>query len=55
MYTFPASFYSDRTDAQGESKITLAVPMSDVETIAAIKKHFAGQSILMEVTIKPAE
>ncbi len=50
-YTFPATFWNDRTDKDGESKLTLCVPMSDVETIAAIKKKFAGQQILMSVTI----
>lgn len=53
-YSFPASFYSDRTDREGESRLTLAIPMSDVDTIAAIKKEFAGQSVLMKVTIEVA-
>lgn len=50
-YTFPATFYSDRTDREGESRLTLAIPMSDVDTIAAIKKQFAGQQVLMKVEI----
>lgn len=51
-HTFQASFYSDRTDRDGESRITLAVPMTDVDTISAIKKEYAGQQVLMKVTIE---
>ena len=52
MYTFTATYHKDQTDKDGESKIIFTAPMTEVDTIAEIKKACAGQQQLLKITIE---